>query len=61
MLKSKNSDRVEQVYLAIRMVIFEAAIEPGRRLPEDTIGEKCSVNRKVRARLHPFVRVQERS
>jgi DNA-binding GntR family transcriptional regulator len=47
MAKSPRPDRVNVIYAALRKAILEQALEPGRRLPEDTIGEQFGVSRTL--------------
>ena len=47
MAKSPKPDRVNAIYAALRKAILEQALEPGRRLPEDTIGEQFGVSRTL--------------
>jgi DNA-binding GntR family transcriptional regulator len=41
------SDRAAAVYRALRDAIIEQALEPGAKLPEDTIGERFGVSRTL--------------
>jgi DNA-binding GntR family transcriptional regulator len=47
MAKSPRPDRVNVIYAALRKAILEQALEPGRKLPEDTIGEQFGVSRTL--------------
>jgi len=41
------SDRAAAVYRALRHAIIEQALEPGAKLPEDTVGERFGVSRTL--------------
>lgn len=46
--KAKSStDRVGLIYRALRHAIIEQALEPGAKLPEDTIGERFGASRTI--------------
>jgi len=50
MAKSKakpGTDRVGLIYRALRHAIIEQALEPGAKLPEDTIGERFGASRTI--------------
>lgn len=50
MAKSKlnaNPDRGGLIYRALRQAIIEQALEPGAKLPEDTIGERFGASRTI--------------
>jgi len=42
-----GSERAAAVYRALRHAIIEQALEPGAKLPEDTIGERFGVSRTL--------------
>src|SRR5262245_33717448 len=42
-----GSERANAVYRALRHAIIEQALEPGAKLPEDTIGERFGVSRTL--------------
>src|SRR6476469_8687976 len=42
-----GSDRAGAVYRALRHAIIEQALEPGAKLPEDTVGERFGVSRPL--------------
>lgn len=42
-----GTDRAGQIYRALRHAIIEQALEPGAKLPEDTIGERFSASRTI--------------
>jgi len=43
----KQESRVTVVHRALRRAILEQAVEPGAKLPEDTIGEQFGVSRTI--------------
>lgn len=47
MAKPPKTDKVDAIYRALRNAILEQALEAGRKLPEDTIGEKFGVSRTI--------------
>src|SRR5215510_11920951 len=47
MARSKATDRARLIYLALRHAIIEQALEPGAKLPEDTIGERFGASRTI--------------
>ena len=47
MVRVKKRDKVADLFNALRNAILEQALEPGRKLPEDTIGEKFGVSRTI--------------
>src|SRR5262245_17410421 len=42
-----GTDRAGQIYRALRHAIIEQALEPGAKLPEDTIGERFGASRTI--------------
>lgn len=42
-----KADRADQIYRALRHAIIEQALEPGAKLPEDTIGERFGASRTI--------------
>jgi hypothetical protein len=40
-------DRAGQIYRALRHAIIEQALEPGAKLPEDSIGERFGASRTI--------------
>lgn len=42
-----SSDRVRQIYVALRHAIIEQALQPGAKLPEDAIGERFGASRTI--------------
>jgi DNA-binding GntR family transcriptional regulator len=44
---AKRGDGPDAVYTVLRRAILEQALGPGRKLPEDTIGERLGVSRTV--------------
>ena len=44
---SSGADRAGAIYQALRRAIIEQALEPGAKLPEDTIGERFGVSRTL--------------
>jgi DNA-binding GntR family transcriptional regulator len=42
-----GTDRASAIYQALRRAIIEQALEPGAKLPEDTIGERFGVSRTL--------------
>lgn len=50
MVRSKpkpSTDRAALIYRALRHAIIEQALEPGAKLPEDTIGERFGASRTI--------------
>jgi DNA-binding GntR family transcriptional regulator len=48
MAKAKaKPDRAKEIYRALRHAIIEQALEPGAKLPEDTIGERFGASRTI--------------
>jgi len=47
MTKAAKPDRVDAIYRALRNAILEQALESGRKLPEDSIGEQFGASRTV--------------
>jgi DNA-binding GntR family transcriptional regulator len=47
MAKVLKPDRAGQIYRALRHAIIEQALEPGAKLPEDTIGERFGASRTI--------------
>lgn len=44
---SESSDKVSVICRALRRAIIEQALEPGAKLPEDTLGERFGVSRTI--------------
>ena len=42
-----DTDRAGQIYRALRHAIIEQALEPGAKLPEDSIGERFGASRTI--------------
>src|SRR5882672_7248809 len=42
-----GTDRAKLIYRALRHAIIEQALEPGAKLPEDTIGERFGASRTI--------------
>lgn len=43
----QRGERAGAIYRALRLAIMEQALEPGTKLPEDTIGEQFGVSRTI--------------
>jgi DNA-binding GntR family transcriptional regulator len=46
-IRKAGTDRAGQIYRALRHAIIEQALEPGAKLPEDTIGERFGASRTI--------------
>ena len=44
---AKSSDKVSVICRALRRAIIEQALEPGAKLPEDSLGERFGVSRTI--------------
>jgi DNA-binding GntR family transcriptional regulator len=44
---SESSDKVSVICRALRRAIIEQALEPGAKLPEDSLGERFGVSRTI--------------
>ena len=42
-----DADRAGSIYRTLRHAIIEQALEPGAKLPEDTIGERFGASRTI--------------
>jgi DNA-binding GntR family transcriptional regulator len=45
--KNESSDKVGVICRALRRAIIEQALEPGAKLPEDSLGERFGVSRTI--------------
>ena len=45
--KAESSDKVGVICRALRRAIIEQALEPGAKLPEDSLGERFGVSRTI--------------
>ena len=45
--KHESSDKVGVICRALRRAIIEQALEPGAKLPEDSLGERFGVSRTI--------------
>lgn len=55
----QRGERVGAIYRALRQAIMEQAIEPGMKLPEDTIGERFGVSRTIARRALELLAADE--
>jgi DNA-binding GntR family transcriptional regulator len=46
-IQMPSTDRMGQIYRALRHAIIEQALEPGAKLPEDAIGERFGASRTI--------------
>ena len=44
---AESSDKVSVICRALRRAIIEQALEPGAKLPEDSLGERFGVSRTI--------------
>src|SRR5258707_14601593 len=44
---AESSDKVSVICRALRRAIIEQALEPGAKLPEDSLGERVGVSRTI--------------
>jgi DNA-binding GntR family transcriptional regulator len=55
----EQTSRVSQIHFALRRAIIEQALEPGAKLPEDTIGEQFHVSRTIARRALELLAAEE--